>query len=159
MGSRRADIAEDAGNGQVFLTPLAIAVAPQVEAQRGHVGVTEPDRQAGEEATLLARDTAAVNQDGRPAGPVCREQAPGEIKTVGSSDPGLTVCHRSNDTSSPWGERRHGDAAGQSRCLISLTGNAAEEAEAELLGQDLSRLPLDEFPGRCEAGVLDACEG
>ena len=100
MGSRRADIAEDAGNGQVFLTPLAIAVAPQVEAQRGHVGVTQPDRQAGEEATLLARDTAAVNQDGRPAGPVHREQAPGEIKTVGSSDPGLTVCHRSNDTSS-----------------------------------------------------------
>jgi len=100
VGDRRADVAEDAGDGQVFLTPLAIAVATQVEAQRGHAGVAEPDRQAGEEAALLARDTAAVNQDRRPAGPVHREQAPGEIKTVGSSDPGLTVCHRSNDTSS-----------------------------------------------------------
>ena len=48
VGHRRADVAEDAGDGQVFLIPFAVAVAPQVEAQRGHAGVTEPDRQAGE---------------------------------------------------------------------------------------------------------------
>jgi hypothetical protein len=59
--------------GTVLLQSITLAVSAEVITQRGHACVREPERQAGEEPTLLAVDTAAVHEDNRLVGCLVRD--------------------------------------------------------------------------------------
>jgi hypothetical protein len=82
------NIAEDARKCQILLTTFALAMAPQVEAQRCYSGLSQPGRQADEEATLLASDSATMNEDDRLASTVWRDERGGEPETIWGGEHG-----------------------------------------------------------------------
>lgn len=66
VGQRNADVVEDAGQREVFLTTLALPVAAKVEAQGSNARVGQAVRKTREEAALFASDAAAVNEHDGP---------------------------------------------------------------------------------------------
>ncbi len=89
----RPDVAEDAGDGQVFLVSLAFAMAAQVAAQRHHPGLRQPISEPDEETALLTSDATAVHQDGCLTCAVRQDEGAAEVETARSTQLGSGLPH------------------------------------------------------------------